>query len=189
LLLLSVQLNGDRSVMKGRVLGSYVAVVPDLQGNTQVVNGIHIPNRKPPGRFLTGKVISIGTKVPEGVEVGDSVVYEKQSAHPHQTGPIDASLFGGEEGKYCVIIPVYRGALKGVGEIEEEYGRHQLEVDVLKEKHEKFGLTDDEYEKLGFHDRRMKILSEKRRGRARGFQRKKLTDKAKGSGVVAILEN
>ncbi len=174
--------------MRGRVLGHYVVVVPDVQKENHRVGSIHIANGKPPGRFLTGTVIALGSRVPDGVSVGDSVVYERQSAHPSQSGPIDASLFGGEDDKYCVIIPVYRGALGGVGEIEEEFGRHKLEVDILKSKHEKFGLSDDEYEKLGFHDRRMHVLSAMRKGRARGFQRKSITDKASGSGVVAILE-
>ena len=62
-------------------------------------------------------------------------------------------------------------------------------MDYLKVKHESGGLSDDEYEKLGFHDRRMKVLSVMRSGRARGFQRKSINDKAKGSGVVAILES
>jgi len=175
--------------VKGRLLGNHVAIVPDVQGEDHKVGSIFVANRKAPDRFLTGEIIAVGPRTPRGVESGQTAVYEVQSAHPSQTGPIEASLFGGEEGKYCVIIPVYKSALRGVGEIEEEYQRHQDEVDYLKVKHESGGLSDDEYEKLGFHDRRMKVLSVMRSGRARGFQRKSINDKAKGSGVVAILES
>tara|TARA_Y100001973_G_scaffold106348_1_gene183693 strand:- start:35656 stop:36198 length:543 start_codon:yes stop_codon:yes gene_type:complete len=178
----------EQKKVKARAIGHYAVIVPDVQGENHTSKGIVIANGKAPFRFLTGKVIALGSRVPEGVSVGQSVMYERQSGHPGQTGPIDASIFGGEEGKHCVLVPVYKGALKSVADIEEEFHKHKIEVDALKIKDERRGLNSIDLEKLGFHDRRMSELVEMRRGRARGYQRKSIGDKAKGSGVVAILE-
>ena len=173
----------------GRVLGNYVAIAPDFQNENHVSKGgIILSNGKTPHRFLTGKVLCKGSRVPEGVEVGQTVVYEKQSAHPGQTGPIDASLFGGKEGDFCVIVPVYKRALQSVADIEEEFIKHQVEVDQLKAKKDVGDLTEQEWQKFEYHDRRMTQLASLRTGRARGYQRKSVGDTAKGSGVVAILE-
>ncbi len=175
--------------MKGRLLGNYVAVAPEFQnGNHVSSGGVILANSKTPHRFLTGKVLCKGSKVPPGVEVGQTVVYEKQSAHPGQTGPIDATLFGGDEGDFCVIIPVYRRALQSVADIEEEFSKHEVIMNSLKAKEESSGLTEEDWQAFEFHDRRMTQLSLLRRGRSRGYQRKSAGDTAKGSGVVAILE-
>lgn len=175
--------------MRGRLIGNYVAIQPDFQNENHVTKkGIILSNGKTPYRFLTGRVLCKGSKVPDGVEVGQTVVYEKQSAHPGQTGPIDAAIFGGDSDTYCVIVPVYRAALQSVADIEEEFAKHKREVNALKFKDEKMGLDEHDLEKLGYHDRRMTELAALRKGRARGFQRKSVGDKAKGSGVVAILE-
>ena len=176
--------------MKGRLIGNYVAIAPDFQNENHVSkSGIILANGKTPYRFLTGTVLSKGSRVPEDIEVGQTVVYEKQSAHPGQTGPIDASIFGGNKDDYCVIIPVYKRALQSVADIEEEFSKHEVVMNSLKFKKESgVEFTEEDWQRVEFHDRRMTQLSLLRRGRARGYQRKSTGDTAKGSGVVAILE-
>lgn len=176
--------------MKGRLIGNYVAIAPDFQNENHVSkSGIILANGKTPYRFLTGTVLSKGSRVPGDIEVGQTVVYEKQSAHPGQTGPIDASIFGGNKDDYCVIIPVYKRALQSVADIEEEFSKHEVVMNSLKFKKESgVEFTEEDWQRFEFHDRRMTQLSLLRRGRARGYQRKSTGDTAKGSGVVAILE-
>ena len=174
--------------MRGRVIGSYVAVVPDEQGESKTSSGIILKGAGSKDRFISGKVISLGSRCPDGISVGDRVLYEVMSAHPSQSGPIDADMFGGESGKFCVIIPVYKKSLKSVSELEEELHRHREDVMDIEKRHSLGQMTKLDHERLQFHERRLDELTKARQGRGRGSDLGKTYDLAKGAGVVAIIE-
>jgi len=178
--------------MKARPLGNYVAVCPTGQtkGNElTTVGGILLSIETRTHRnFISGIVLGVGSRVPEDVSVGDTVLYEAQSAHESQAAPIDAECFGGEKGLDAYLIPVYSGALVSSADLEEQLVRHQRDIELLSVKAEKGWLDPTDVEKLGFHERSIALLTEKRRGRSRNGERRKKGDTAKGSGVVAIIK-
>ena len=178
--------------MKARPLGNFVAVCPDGQVSghdlTSVGGIIMSIETRTHRNFISGVVISVGSRVPQDVSVGDTVVYEAQSAHGSQTAPIDAELFGGQKGLDAYLIPVYSGALVSSADLEEQLVRHQKEIELLSVKAEKGWLNPIDVERLGFHERSIALLTEKRRGRSRNGERRKKGDTAKGSGVVAIIK-
>lgn len=171
-----------------RPLGHYVAVEPSGQGSELVeANGILLSVETRTHRdFLSGEVLACGSSVTE-VGVGDVVVYERQSGHPSQTGPIKSSVFGGRDDRYCVLIPVYRKALQSSADLEERLVRHQKEVEALSVKAEAGWLERLDVEKLGFHERAISELSELRRGRGRSGEHRKKGDTAIGAGVIGII--
>ena len=174
---------------RARTLGIYCAVEPDNQGETVTGAGVVLSlDSRLRRNFLTGTVLCVGPKVSDQVSVGQTVVYERESAHPSQTGPIDASIFGGSVNRYAVVLPLYPSALKSVADLEEELVKRKADVDALATKAETQSLTDDDVAALEVHERRVRELDEMRTGRARGQARRKLNDNAKGSGIVAILE-
>ena len=178
--------------MKARPLGNFVAVCPLGQSRgheLSSVNGIFMSIETRTHRnFISGVVLSVGSRVPCDVSVGDTVVYEAQSAHQSQTSPIDAECFGGKKGLDAYLIPVYSGALVSSADLEERLVRHQSEIEALSVKAEKGWLEPLDVEKLGFHERSIAELTEQRRGRSRNGERRKKGDTAKGSGVVAIIK-
>ena len=178
--------------MKARPLGNYVAVCPNGQNIGHAlpsVGGIIMSIETRTHRnFISGVVLSVGSKVPLDVSVGDTVVYEAQSAHQSQTAPIDAECFGGQKGYDAYLIPVYSGALVSSADLEEQLVRHQAEIEALSIKFEKGWLEPLDVERLGFHERSIAMLTEQRRGRSRNGERRKKGDTAKASGVVAIIK-
>ena len=174
---------------KARTLGHYCAVEPDTQGEVKSNAGIVLSaDSRYRRNFLTGTVLSVGKDVKHAVSVGQKVVYERESAHPSQTGPIDAALFGGSSGKFAIVLPLYPSALLSVAELEEELLKRKADVDRLMVKGEREGLTEEDCAALELHEKRVQALDEMRTGRARGQTRRKVADNAKGSGIVAIME-
>lgn len=138
-------------------------------------------------RFLRGIVLRKGPLVGGELSVGDEVLYESMSAHPSQSSPIDAEIFGGTPGRNAYVVPVYPEALLGTGEIEEEKAKRQREIDRLSEVAKSGWLNDVQRAQLGDHERRMVLLGLSRRGRARGSNPMPTRDPAKGTGVVAVI--
>lgn len=174
--------------MSARVLGSYCAIVPDNQTTGAQKNGsVYVVGDKVFSRYLSGVVVSVGSKCHEAVKVGDRVLYERLSGHPGQTGPIDASVFGGEEGKFCVIIPVYSKSLKSASELDEEIDKRNADVMLIEQRHRSGLMTDDDSDAMDRHERRMKQIKEERSNLGRGSKLGKIYDRARGAGVVAII--
>lgn len=172
-----------------RPLYHYVAIEAQDQSEFAYFEGTSIlaTPKKRTERFLLGTVLKKGPLVGSEVSVGDKVMYECQSAHPGQTKALDAEIFGGTPGGESYLIPVYPEALMGTGEIEEEKAKRMRAINQLSEVAEKRWLNAHEQAQLGHHERRIKLLEYKRRGRARGQNPKALNDTAKGSGVVAVV--
>ena len=174
--------------MSGRVLGSYVAIVPDDQDtNVKKRGSLFVAGSKLFDRYLSGKIISVGSKCPDGVEVGQRVLYERMSAHPHQTGPIDADVFGGDPDKFCVLIPVYRGSLRSVSELDEELDRRRRDVQLIEKKHENGSMDQEDRDAMVRHNFRMDQIKSERSKMGRGSNLGKIYDRARGAGVVAII--
>ena len=177
------------SATKARTLGYWCAVEPEAQGE-QNINGIILAlDSRYRRNFLTGRVLCVGPKAKKYLKPGKRVVYERESGHPSQTGPIEATLFGGAEGKFAVILPLYPSALESVSELEEELLKRKADVDRMGAKADLVGLSESDFDQLAIHEIKIKELEERRTGRARGVTRRKIADGAKGSGIVAILED
>ncbi len=177
------------SADKARTLGHWCAVEPDSQGE-QNINGVILSlDSRYRRNFLIGKVLCVGPKAKAYLSVGSRVVYERESGHPSQTGPIDAALFGGEEGRFAVILPLYPSALDSVADLEEELLKRKADVEKMGAKADSVGLTESDFDQLAVHEIKIKYLEDRRTGRARGVTRRKIADGAKGSGIVAILED
>ena len=175
--------------MTARTLGYYCAVEPEGQGETATPSGVVLaPSTRYRRNFLIGRVLSVGKLAEGAVSVGQRVIYERESGHPSQTGPIDASLFGGSEGNFAIVLPLYPSSLLSVSELEEEMLKRKSDVDRLMVKGEAHGLTEADCAILEKHEQRVGELEEMRTGRARGQTRRKIADNAQGSGIVAILE-
>lgn len=172
-----------------RPLYHYVAVEAQDESAFAYFEGTSIltSTQKRTERFLLGTVLKKGPLVGSEVSVGDKVMYECQSAHPGQTQALDAAIFGGTPGADSYLIPVYPEALLGTGDIEEEKAKRMRAIEELSEVAESRWLNQHERAQLGHHERRLKLLEYKRRGRARGQNPKALNDTAKGSGVVAVV--
>ncbi len=170
-----------------RTLGIYCAVEPDSQDETVSGSIVLSHGARLRRNFLIGRVLSVGKDVRDAVSVGQRVIYERESAHPSQTGPIDAQLFGGSEGKFAVVLPLYSSALKSVSELEEELIKRQDDVQRLMIKGDQVGLSEEDIAALEIHEKRVRALDEMRTGRARGQTKRKIADNAKGSGIVAVL--
>ena len=176
--------------MTARTLGNFCAVEPLNQGEVKSSSGLilHYTSRYN-RQFLTGRVLSVGKMASDAVKVGDVVVYEKQSAHPSQTGPIPAEMFGGSPGKFAVVVPLYRASLYSVADLEEELVKRQQDVERLTVKAERHGLVREDFDQLMIHEAKIGNLEKARRGRSWGNTKRKTGDTAKGSGIVAILED
>lgn len=174
---------------KARTLGYWCAVEPEAQGE-QVSNGVILSlDSRYRRNFLIGRVLCVGPKAADYLSVGKRVVYERESGHPSQTGPIEASLFGGADDRFAVILPLYPSALASVAELEEELLKRKADVDRMGKKADTVGLSESDFDQLAVHEIKIKILEDRRTGRARGVTRRKIADGAKGSGIVAILED
>lgn len=177
------------SASSARTLGHWCAVEPESQGE-QKINGVILSlDSRYRRNFLVGRVLCVGPKVKDCVSVGTRVVYERESGHPSQTGPIDAALFGGSEGRFAVILPLYPAALESVADLEEELLKRRDDVDRMGKKADSVGLSESDFDQLAVHEIKIKELEDRRTGRARGVTRRKIADGAKGSGIVAILED
>ena len=176
--------------MTARTLRHYCAVEPTSQGEVKGRAGIILHESSRYNRqFLTGRILSVGKDVAGVVSVGDLVVYEKQSAHPSQTGPIPATMFGGSSDKFAVVVPLYRSSLYSVAELEEELVKRQRDVERLTGKAEREGLVKEDFDQLMIHEIKIGELEKARKGRSWGNTKRKTGDTAKGSGIVAILED
>mgnify|MGYP001338247332 CR=1 FL=1 len=176
--------------LKAKPLGNYAAICPEGQkSDLQERNGVLLSiDTRTHRNFLIGEILALGSRVPLGVSVGDRVVYERMSAHPAQTAPIDASVFGGESGLDSYLIPVYPGALLSAADLEECLVRHKEEVEKIGQQAEVRGMESIDLEKLEFHERAIQDLVRKRKGRSRNGEHRKKGDTAIGSGVVAIID-
>lgn len=176
-------------IMTARPLYNYVAIEALSQASFQFFEGSSIIQSAitSTSRFLRGVVLRKGSLVGDEVNVGDEVLYECMSAHPSQSSPIDAEVFGGTSGKRAYVIPVWPEALLGTGEIEEEKAKRQSEIDRLSQKAKSEWLNEFEQAKLGEHERRIALLTRSRKGRSRGQNPLAIKDPAKGSGVVAVI--
>ena len=173
--------------MGAKVLGSYVAVVPDEQGNQYMSGNLIITDRKVYDRYLSGTIIAVGTKIPEGFQVGQRVLYERMSGHPGQSAPIDASVFGGEEGKMSVLIPIHRSALKSMAELDEELDKRRRDVEEIERRNSRGEMSKHDHERLVLHERRLDEIKREQSKRGRAADIGKIYDKTRGAGVVAII--
>ena len=137
--------------------------------------------------FLRGTVLRRGPLVGQEVPDGAEVFYERQSAHPGQTEPFDAAIFGGTPGEKAYIIPVFPCALLTSDSIERERHARKVEIERFKSISKKRSLDPLERAKYEHHQFRLGILNIKRRGMSRGNAQNELGDQAVGSGVVAVI--
>tara|TARA_A200000159_G_scaffold137664_4_gene138057 strand:- start:2047 stop:2415 length:369 start_codon:yes stop_codon:yes gene_type:complete len=114
--------------MKARPLGNYCAVEPVYQGDTlqkigKILVPYHVPDRI--NQALIGRVLATGKNV-SGVTEGDIVIFEKHSGHPGQTWKIESTVFGGDEGKFAILMPCWKVVPED--ELESDRGEGVLAV-------------------------------------------------------------
>lgn len=137
---------------------------------------------------LHGRVLAIGPGVRD-LTVGDTVAYERQSAHPGQDRPIPATYFGGDEGQFAVILPAGKYA-EDVSHIDSELLARQAELDeILKAWRNKPHIPEDVQWQAGKHKYEIdRLNAKKRRGsRTKAFTRSDQAGNVVNQGIIAVL--
>lgn len=167
----------------------HVAVQPERQSTEGEKEGaLWLPNK----RFencLRGTVLAVGDDV-TGVNVGDVVMYERQSAHKGQHAPIPASYFGGDEGAFAVVLPVALDYKPTDSEDFEILQRTERRDELLKQWRNRDYVPEDVRWEVGKHNYELQRLRAKKSSgkRSRAFTRSEQADMVIHQGVVAVVE-
>ena len=174
--------------MTARPLKHYVAITPKRnKDNTYSGTSIVMPTfAHRQGQYLSGTVIAVGRDV-DAVAPGDVVVYERQSAHPGQTGKIDAETFGGNPGDDAFLVPCYPRALPSVASIDEEIDLRNRSISDLRQASSYEELSKEDRERFARQSYHIEQLKRKRTQCARGSKEDGALAKSKGRGIVAVL--
>lgn len=173
--------------MRARPLGMYAAVEP-IESKTFEGTNILMTAKTRHSRWLKGRVLAVGSGVGEEVSVGDEVLYEAQSAHPGQSAPIAAELFGGTDGKNCYLIPVMKQSLRSASSLDKEVAIREREMKRLSDLGDTRFLNDAEASQYGRHEKRVSELKEERRELARGSKWDPWKTPGRGAGIVGIVQ-
>lgn len=165
----------------------YVAVEPLTQRTGAVKVGSVFLSQQLVKATLRGRVLAIGEGVRE-LQVGDMVAYERQSAHQHQTSPIPAGYFGGEEGKFAVLVPAGRYA-EDTSSTDTELLKRKAALEELKQTWRNKAVPKDVQWQAEKHAYEIERLHAKKRrgGRTKAFTRSDQAGKVVNQGIVAVI--
>lgn len=173
--------------MSALVLGSYVAVEPLQQGEHGRFGIVLTPGTGRTAPTTLARVLAVGPSVGMVVAKGDLVLVERQSGHPGQHGEIDAGHFGGTPGRYAVLVPCEPGPKAASG--DEEHDRRRARVAELRARFKgQPNVPAEVREEVALHTSRMEAIDRRRAGRARTRRVKQTWDKARGRGILAVIE-
>jgi len=177
--------------MPARPIGHYVAVQPlnSSLGETTDAGIILTKSHTVTPDVILGRVIAIGKKV-EAVSVGDVVAYESQSGHPSQRAPLDAAMFGGEEGEEAYVIPCHVKTIGSSSQDMQEFIDRKARVQPLTEILKNGGGDAEMRREVILHTRAINRIMEKqaRSGRNMKAFARRIEDPGKGRGVLAVVE-
>ena len=177
--------------MPARPIGNYVAVQYIKEGMDDVSDyGIIVTqSHTVTPDVVIGKVLVTGGTV-DAVKPGDIVMYESQSGHPSQAAPLDAEMFGGDEGEQAYIIPCHKKTIGSSSTDMQEFldrkARVKPLIDIVKD-----GGGDAEMRReIAIHNREISRIMEKQAKGGRNMKAfsRRLEDPGKGRGILAILE-
>jgi hypothetical protein len=138
---------------------------------------------------VIGRVLSVGGRV-EAVKPGDIVAYEAQSGHPSQWEPLDAKMFGGDEGEDAYIIPCHKKTIGSSSADMQEFIDRKARLEPLIEIMKNGGGDDEMRREASIHNREISRIMEKqaRGGRNMKAFRRRIDDPGRGRGVLAVVE-
>ncbi len=175
--------------MKARPLGNYCAVQPldEQPGSSSsiILTNTHTVS----AHVLFAKVLKVG-KCVEAVSEGDLVVYEAQSGHPEQWEPIDAAVFGGEEGKDAFLIPCHKKTIGSSSTDMQELLDRKARVQPLIEIVRKGGGDKEMKREIRLHTQEINRIMDKqaKSGRNMNAFERRIEDPGKGRGILAVYE-
>lgn len=195
-----------------QILGPWIAIEP-VDAAHFAGSAILKPwTARAPETFI-GLVLAIGAAVPEnpGFEIGDFVLVEKMSGHPHMAGEmpafkrgdqwvagrtipvmIPASLFGGAANKLLGLVRY--GTPLPVIHTDDEAARRLHRAMTLREqmKNERSSIDEqfaDAQAEVAEHGRWLKHAEAQRAGCRRSRLMKPFEDPGAGEGILAKIED
>lgn len=177
--------------MPARPLRNYVAVQFLKEGAENISESgiILTSSHTVTPEVVIGKVLAIGSSV-EAVKPGDVVMYEAQSGHPSQWAPLDAAMFGGEEGEDAYVIPCHKKTIGSSSSDMQEFMDRKARLEPLLEIVKNGGGDKEMRREISIHNREISRIMEKQAKNGRNMKAfsKRIEDPGKGRGVLAILE-
>ena len=177
--------------MAARPLRNYVAVQYVREGMENVSEyGIVLSqSHTVTPNVLIGKVLATGSSV-EAVKPGDYVMYEGQSGHPSQSAPLDAAMFGGDEGEDAYVIPCHKKTIGSSSSDMQEFMDRKSRLEPLLEIVKNGGGDKEMRREISIHNREISRIMEKQAKGGRNMKAfsRRIEDPGKGRGVLAIID-